>query len=238
MQNRPRRFCLEIFAGTARVSQALQNQGISAFPVDIDLFPSHNVLDPFVCHNILNWIQSGRILLVWLGMPCTTFSRARRFDGIGPPPVRTSEYIWGLDKLRKNDAKKLADGNKLFAFTMKVLALCEKTSTPYILENPLSSMAWEMPPLVSFSAKFSPSIADLDFCAWWAFLFHPVGFADAQTYVKSHSNFQHLGGVSGQKRCEAFGSHIYIYIHTYDLKHIFDPTKSTQVISSVTFLIP
>ena len=148
------------------MSQALQNQGISAFPVDIDLFPSHNVLDPFVCHNILNWIESGRILLIWLGMPCTTFSRARRFDGIGPPPLRTSECIWGLDKLRKNDAKKLADGNKLFAFTMKVLALCEKTSTPYILENPLSSTAWEMPPLVSFSAKFSPSIADLDFCAY------------------------------------------------------------------------
>ena len=166
MQFRPRRFCLEIFAGAARVSQALQNQGISAFPVDIDLFPSHNVLDPQVAHNILNWIQSGRVLLVWLGMPCTTFSRARRFDGIGPPPLRTSDHIWGLDNLRKNDAKKLAEGNKLFAFTMKVLALCEQTSTPYVLENPLTSMAWEMPPLVDFSQKFSPFVADLDFCVY------------------------------------------------------------------------
>ena len=166
MQNRPRRFCLEIFAGTARVSQALQNQGISAFPVDIDLFPSHNVLDPQISHRILNWIQSNRILLVWLGVPCTTFSRARRFDGIGPPPLRSSEYIWGLNNLKKNDAKKLIDGNKLFAFTMKVISLCEQHSIPYILENPLTSMAWEMPPLVSFISRYSPSVADLDFCVF------------------------------------------------------------------------
>ena len=39
MQNRPRRFCLEIFAGTARVSQCVLQRGINMFPIDTCLFP-------------------------------------------------------------------------------------------------------------------------------------------------------------------------------------------------------
>ena len=65
---------------------------------------------------------------------------------------------------------------------------------------------------------------------WWAFLFHPVGFADAQTYVKSHSNFQHLGGVSGQKRCDANGSHIYTHVC---LAFMYAPHLYTEDVGNV-----
>ena len=74
---RPHRFALEIFAGSARVSQALCDVGIPTYPIDICLFPSHNVLDPLVHTYIRNLMLSGRILLIWLGMPGATFSRAR-----------------------------------------------------------------------------------------------------------------------------------------------------------------
>lgn len=164
--SRPRRFCLEIFAGTARITSALQRVGILTYPIDIDIFPSHNVLDPTVAHTILNWISGNRVKLVWLGMPCTTFSRARRDDGVGPLPLRDSGHLWGLPYLKRHDLAKLVDGNRLFQFTMKVLHLCQQHSVPYVLENPLTSMAWEMPPLVKFSKVYSPHVCDLDFCCY------------------------------------------------------------------------
>lgn len=166
MKNRPRRFCLEVFAGTARVSQALQNVGIAAFPVDTCIYPSHNVLTGDIAMGIFNFLRNGRVKMVWLGMPCTTFSRARRNDGLGPPPLRTSSYLWGLPDLRPSDQRKLEDGNQLFRFTMKVLSICEQLHIPYILENPLTSMAWEMQPLVDFCAQHQPCICDLDFCMY------------------------------------------------------------------------
>ena len=70
---RPRHFTLEIFAGTARLSQALRKVGVSCFPIDICLFPSHDVLDPQVEHSIRHFLCSHRVKFVWLGMPCTSF---------------------------------------------------------------------------------------------------------------------------------------------------------------------
>ena len=163
---RPRRFCLEIFAGTARVTSSLQKMGVPTYAVDIDLFPSHNVLDPAVEHRILNWIANNRVMLVWLGMPCTTFSRARRYDGVGPTPLRDSQHLWGLPHLKRHDRSKLSDGNRIFNFTMKVLHLCQQHDIPYILENPLTSMAWEMPPLQKFVSLHSPLFCDIDFCCY------------------------------------------------------------------------
>lgn len=166
MKRRPPKFCLEIFAGTARISAALQKAGITTYPIDIDLFPSHNVLDPVCAHALLNWISSGRVLLVWLGMPCTTFSSARRNDGVGPLPLRDGDHLWGLPNLGRNDARKLTEGNKLFNFTMQVLHLCQQHHVPYVLENPLTSFAWSMPPLVKFADRFHVHFCDLDFCCY------------------------------------------------------------------------
>jgi len=144
----------------------LNKQGVSCYPIDCCLFPSHNVLNPDVAHYLLNLISSGRVQFVWLGMPCTTFSKARRWDGLGPPPLRTTDCIWGLPNLGKSDDKKLREGNNLFHFTMKVLHLCEYLQLPYTLENPLTSMAWDMPPLQQFCLQYSPLFCDLDFCCY------------------------------------------------------------------------
>ena len=164
IHDRPRRFCLELFAGTARVSSAVADENIPIFPVDICLFPSHNLLQSEIASGIFNFIRQHRVMMIWLGMPCTTFSRAKKLDGRGPPPLRTSEHIWGLENLRPHDRRKLLEGNQLFRFTMKILQLCEEYRIPYILENPLTSMAWEMPPLQDFVQQFQSSTCILDFC--------------------------------------------------------------------------
>ena len=164
LKSPPRRFCLEIFSGTARVTQSLLDVGVASFPLDICLFPSHNVLDIHVEHRIIHWLQSHRILFLWLGMPCTSFSRARKWDGLGPGPLRDPYNLWGYEWLCDSDKRKVNQGNSLLRFTLRCMTVCEQLGIPYALENPLSSYAWMMPPMKKFCQRFQPAEAVLDFC--------------------------------------------------------------------------
>ena len=165
-QKLPRVFGLEIFAGTARISESMCKLGMPVYPIDICLFEGHDVLNKSVEHRILNWIRSGRVLFVWIGMPCTSFSRARKWDGLGPGPLRTAEFLWGLPSLSHRDQKKVLTGNNLLLFTLRVLRVCESMHVAYALENPLTSMAWEIDHMQLFLKTFTPFFAVLDFCQY------------------------------------------------------------------------
>ena len=160
----PQHFALEVFAGTARICSALQQRGLKCYPIDICLFPSHNVLDIHIEHILVHWLQSGRVNFIWFGMPCTSFSQARKHDGVGPGPLRDYDHLWGLPALSRNDRQKVFTGNQLLRFTIRLLTLCEQFGIPYALENPYSSYAWHMPPLARFIRKFQPYVVHLDFC--------------------------------------------------------------------------
>ena len=82
------RLVLEVYAGSARITQACRRLGIeTSQPWDklggsrFDLTNKQNI------RKLLNIIASGHIILVWLAPPCSTFSSARRWDG-GPIPLR------------------------------------------------------------------------------------------------------------------------------------------------------
>ena len=89
-------FGLEIFAGTARITTCMLRQGLLTFPIDICIDPTHDILDVHLQHNILHWILGGKVRFCWLGIPCTSFTRARKNDGLGPGPIRSDEYVAGL----------------------------------------------------------------------------------------------------------------------------------------------
>ena len=166
LTRRPHKFALEIFAGSARLSQSVAKAGITMFPIDISLFGSHNILLPSVERKIQNWMREGRITMIWFGMPCTTFSRARKNDGVGPGPLRTPEQLWGLSTLSRHDYAKLQDGNLLFHALIRFLQLCVSLCIPFVVENPLSSMLWMMPPLFPFFNNKLTTVVDLDYCAY------------------------------------------------------------------------
>lgn len=160
----PRVFGLEIFAGTARICTCFNDLDMPMYPIDICLFSDHNVLDKAVEHRIFNWIRSGRIGFIWCGMPCTSFSRARKWDGLGPGPIRSPDFLWGLPDLNGSDRRKVLTGNNLLLFTLRLLRLCERCHVPYALENPMSSMAWDIDKMQYFISSFSPQIVLLDYC--------------------------------------------------------------------------
>ena len=84
-------FFLEIFSGTANLTQAVRHVGIAALP-PIDITPCSEVPVPFDVLDADNWsfimalIQAGAIRFIHCGTPCNTFSAARKLDG-GPPPI-------------------------------------------------------------------------------------------------------------------------------------------------------
>lgn len=51
------------------------------FEIDVSNNPQDDVLDPEVEKLIVQKILDGQVVFVWLGMPCATFSAARRDDG-------------------------------------------------------------------------------------------------------------------------------------------------------------
>lgn len=130
------------------------------------MFSSHDVLDLQVEFSIRNFLTSGRVQFVWLGMPYTTFSRARCADGLGPGPLRDDEHIWGLPCLNSSAAAKLRLGNKLFLFTLRIARLCDELRIPWVIENPLSSMAWKVPSMRRFLSHSNASECNLDGCVF------------------------------------------------------------------------
>lgn len=162
----PHEFGLEIFAGTARICSALAEAGLPCFPIDICLFPSHNVLDIHVEHHIVHLLLSGRVKMLWLGMPCTSFSRARKWNDDGPDPLRDYDNIYGFPWLNYRDSIKVQQGNNLLRFSLRLLELCEQLRIPYALENPYSSYAWHMPPLKKFIRRHIPYVETLDYCQY------------------------------------------------------------------------
>lgn len=160
----PSSFVLEVFAGTARITQAFRDLGFSAYPIDICIHPSHDVLNREVGHKIVHLLQSRRVRFLWLGMPCTSFSQARKNDGLGPGPLRDPDNLHGLPNLSRRDQQKVNTGNALLVFTIYLMSVCESLHIPYALENPSSSFAWKMPELVKFSNRHSPTHILLHYC--------------------------------------------------------------------------
>lgn len=158
----PGKRLLEVFAGSGRLSQAAQSRGLPMFPIDIMRGCTDDVLNKHVQCKIFSLVTSGKVLFVWIGMPCTTFSRARQHDGIGPPPLRSDQQPMGLSNLRPHDLRKLREGNALFYFTVRLINLCEQHRVAWALENPATSRCWITSQLQQLEQGSSSVL--LDFC--------------------------------------------------------------------------
>jgi len=189
----PRRFSLEVFAGTGRITSAICKAGRDCFPIDICIDPSHNLLDIHVEHRILHLLDSGRVDSLWLGMPCTSFSTARKWDDLGPGPLRDMDNLHGFQWLTGTDLAKVRMGNSLLRVSLRLLAKCEERGIPYALENPMSSYAWYMPEVQRFLHKYNPQLVHLDYCQYGEPWRKPTTIM---------GNFWNLASLS--KRCKSY----------------------------------
>jgi hypothetical protein len=157
---------LEVFAGTGRLSRAVARKGLPAEAWDIEYGTSCDVLQPRNKKKILDLIQSGRVAFLWLGFPCTTWSRARRNNGRGPGALRDDgEYLWGLPSLTPGDSMKVKEGNRLLVVAIELARCAAKMGIPFVLENPKTSRAWLTGGVISLQ-KLGATFFEADFCQY------------------------------------------------------------------------
>ena len=160
------KFVLEMFSGCARLSQACSAVGFISIAYDIAYGTACDVLQPAVLHRILRFLHKhqGSIAMVWLGTPCTTWSRARKHDG-GPPPLRDDEQnLFGFDDLSFSDKRKIQDGNSLLSVSEQIISTCIALNLCWAIENPWSSRIWLTPYLKQLADRFT--LMRIDFCAY------------------------------------------------------------------------
>ena len=194
---------LEIFAGCGRLTTELRKRGFLVFPIDTCLNPEDDLLIFSVERKIFKLIMERRVLLIWLGMPCTTFSIARRDDGLGPGPLRSDACPMGLSGLGAADRKKLETGNRLLLVTVRIIVACLMTKIPFVLENPHSSRCWITPLLQQLFNCHLCKYIQLDFCCFKESWKKPTGllhaFVNLQSLARTCKGTRNICSESGKR---------------------------------------
>ena len=159
--------CLELFAGSGRLARKLSSVGFLVEAWDILFSPSCDLTKVSILNSILDRIRQNKIAYVHIGLPCSTWSRARRWDGKGPGPLRDdSNFLMGMPyaTLSPADQQKLKIGNRLFFHAMRIIRLCNKVGVPWTLENPMTSRVWLTRQIKQLASK--SAFWRADFCQY------------------------------------------------------------------------
>jgi hypothetical protein len=153
------KFAVEVFSGVAHWSKAMCAVGFAVQAWDVDYNAGCDVLNPVNLNKLLALIKNNKVEIMLFGLPCQSWTRARRDDGRGPGPLRDdSDFLLGLPNLSANDKHKVHTGNMLFFSTMRLIRECMKHNVPWILENPKTSRVWlnsQISHLVQKGARFA-----------------------------------------------------------------------------------
>jgi hypothetical protein len=157
--------CVELFSGVGRLSTEMNENDCACIPIDIAYGVKHNMLHSPNERCFFNLLRKRLIRFVWIGLHCSSFSVARKLDGLGPKPLRDDHmYIMGLPDLSRSDAKLVSNGNLLLLMAVRTIRLCNQLGIPWALENPLSSRVWNTPVIKTLVDEIVPAFIDLDFC--------------------------------------------------------------------------
>ena len=130
---------LELFGGCGRVAASARAMGYAALSLDINSSSLENHLTPAFLNRILGWIAGGVVAGVWLGTPCSTWTRALR------APLRTEQYPDGRPDLSTEMQNKLEIGNQSFGFSLQIIRACLRYNIGVMIENPQTSLLWSSP---------------------------------------------------------------------------------------------
>ena len=162
----PLKKCLELFSGCAVLSRTFCQHGFAAEAWDIEYNSFCDLSNPEVLTSILDRIRAREFSYVHLGTPCTTWSRARRDDGRGPPPLRDDHAnLFGFSQLTTTDQSKVRMGNSLLNISIEVFLACMEANVAVSMENPASSRIWLTPDIQTLLHK-GASFQHTTFCAF------------------------------------------------------------------------
>ena len=134
---------MELFAGSARLSKALSKLNWHVEAWDINFSSACDLSKVNIVNSLIDRIKSGAIQFVHFGLPCNTWSRARKNDGRGPGPLRDdTTFLMGFPNLSAVDQGKVKLGNVLLLHTVRLIRACQQANVGWTLENPKTSRVW------------------------------------------------------------------------------------------------
>ncbi|CAE7469829.1 unnamed protein product, partial [Symbiodinium microadriaticum] len=144
-------FCLEVFAGSGRLTAELKSSGFRD-SVGVDhVVPKHivspivklDLLEPDSVQMLFDMIDSPFCFYVHLAPPCGTASRAREIPGRNmPQPARSELHPDGLPALQGPLLDRVRKANQLYSLAGRIFAHCMQAGKLVSCENPANSHFW------------------------------------------------------------------------------------------------
>ena len=205
---------LEIFAGSGRMSAAFRREfGMLAevYEVVIQHGPQFDLTHKRFQRFVRSLLLSGKVVAVWIGTPCFSWSRLRQDDGKGPLPVRndSESQLYGLPGLSSADQARVRAGNTLMRFSASIAEICLSLRIPFCIENPWTSRIWLTRQFRSLLKSSHVHFSYTDFCgdlqAWRKRTGLLFGFVDLYPCLKQCSTRQGLCSFSNCKHLQLIG---------------------------------
>ena len=129
-------FIIELFSGCQSFTRAVRRGRLRAFSFDINQGSEGDLSRKSVFSRIFKLLSSGQCRGIMIAPVCTTYSIARR------PALRSKQRPRGLKDLNQWEQDQVDYANRLVDRTVAILDRACLLSTPWIVENPLSSLLW------------------------------------------------------------------------------------------------
>ena len=159
-------FRVGTFQRPRKTLRSCRFQGYVSIAFDLEYGPDCNLLSKRVQRQPKQFIKSFHldIKMIWLGTPCASWSRARRFDG-GPRPLRDdASYLFGYPDLSAADQKRVSEGNSFLDVSKWIIDLAMRYSLRWVMENlSLLVFGW---PLMFGLTDLGAKLFELHFCAY------------------------------------------------------------------------
>ena len=167
-------YVMDLFAGEAGVSRACEDLGFKAKFWDLRYGVSHDLTKKSTLQKIRREIKRGRVLACMLAPVCTSFSVARDRTKV----IRNRDYPWGIPDhlLSDKERESIITGNRCFQACFKIMRWLDEAKVPYILENPASSKAWFLPPMLQHMSSPHVNWVKRCFCQFGAPWKKPTAF--------------------------------------------------------------
>ena len=186
---------IEIFAGSARLTSAIRDAGMAGVAVDHDKSRStgphialYDLNDRSQFDALVDFIRMERHRIIWVHFApsCGTASRARErplksWEQKGfkiPKPLRSDEFPLGVPGLQGIDKQRTETANITYSRTAELAKMLNQWDITVSIENPLNSIFWLVPDIVSLLSQVSGFETVFDHCChggmrdkstmWWS----------------------------------------------------------------------
>ena len=191
------------------MSRAVRQLGYHSHEYDIRHGPDFDLTSKKVHARLRRDASRGRILGSVLAPVCTSFSTARNRTSV----IRTKECSWGVTRqLSDRETTTLAEGNKIALGLLVVLRILAKYRVPFVVENPRSSLLWQLPELRRLFQQFGCHERVCDLCGFGArwrkrtlFVCHRLDESETRGLVRACTG-KHSCSFSGQEHIRLSGN--------------------------------